>query len=355
MPFLKDIIGETYEPLPKDEIRFVAKHTISLFKNIYSEVEYDKIFKASNVKYYRRGDKHGYDSPDDEKVYEDTNIVVESNPNFRLQDTLDAAARIHAKENLGKDGVSIGHVAHAIATTVHKTKVPLDYVVHALRTSPRSFVASSKYGKSPRKLHADLNREFQRVLKTKNGFNPSKNLYGKDKVGYLADCYVTKITNKLWENCAYSDMHWDAVEHVAKKHDVPKEMVAGSLLGAFLNMTDGDYASKIFRRDFHHYMEDKKLGVHGEQHSNRQSIDQIHGKLAEGKRTEKAVKEDRRSDDNSGATGSGLRGDDAVGEKITESAPPGDKYEKMIKAMKEKGVKKETAYAIAWKRYKEDA
>jgi len=108
MPFLKDIIGETYVPKPNDEKRFVEKHVVKLFQNMYADSEYDKLFKATNISTVRRSkERHGYDvgnnigdgSGADAKVYEEKEIN-ESRPNFKLADVLDMAARYHEKNDL---------------------------------------------------------------------------------------------------------------------------------------------------------------------------------------------------------------------------------------------------------------
>jgi hypothetical protein len=78
MPTLSDLIGESYADAYKvrsgDEKRFIEKHKIRLFPNIYSEKTYDDLFKGNNIKTIDRNkDRHGYNTGEDEKVYESVN------------------------------------------------------------------------------------------------------------------------------------------------------------------------------------------------------------------------------------------------------------------------------------------
>jgi hypothetical protein len=308
MPFLKDIIGETYVPKPNDEKRFVEKHVVKLFQNMYADSEYDKLFKATNISTVRRSkERHGYDvgnnvgdgSGVDAKVYEEKEIN-ESKPNYRLADTLHYAAQHHAKNDLESKGIKMGQVAHAIAATAHEMQkknknVNLQMIFHAISNNSKGFPLG-------RKVRNEILSRVEKHQKSGKYFDPRKQPYGK-KGGFLADSYIMKMDDQLWENCADSDMHWDAIEHVAKKHGVPKEMVAGSLLGNFMNMTDGDFASKRFRRDFHNYIEDKKAGIH--EHSDGQSSEQVLLQHEEGECQEEITRESKTSRSVSGSSGGG--------------------------------------------------
>lgn len=85
MPALHKIIGETFVPKAGDEKRFFEKHVVTVFKNIYSTEEYDKLFKATNIGVVKRKEeRHGYSSGEDEAVYE-----ARTTP----RDTSDASAK----------------------------------------------------------------------------------------------------------------------------------------------------------------------------------------------------------------------------------------------------------------------
>lgn len=75
---LKDFLAELYEPRSPDEKKFVDKHVITKFKNMYSGEEYDPVFKGSKVAPIdREKERHGYSSGADEKVYEETEQLNE--------------------------------------------------------------------------------------------------------------------------------------------------------------------------------------------------------------------------------------------------------------------------------------
>lgn len=69
--------GETgstsYYPKGGDEQRFMDKHTIELTDDANGND--DEVFKGTKVKYAdRASERHGYDSPNDKKVHEDTDL-----------------------------------------------------------------------------------------------------------------------------------------------------------------------------------------------------------------------------------------------------------------------------------------
>ncbi len=75
---LKDFLNELYEPRSPDEKKFVDKHVVTKFPNMYSGEEYDPVFKGSKVApIEREKTRHGYESGKDEKVYEETESLEE--------------------------------------------------------------------------------------------------------------------------------------------------------------------------------------------------------------------------------------------------------------------------------------
>lgn len=73
---LKDLF-EVYRPKSPDEQKFVDKHVTIKHKDRNGNA--DDVFNASNVKTIKRKeDNHGYDSGDDEKVYEEVEFVDEA-------------------------------------------------------------------------------------------------------------------------------------------------------------------------------------------------------------------------------------------------------------------------------------
>ena len=72
MPNIKDLF-EVYRPKPKDEQEFVDKHVVIKHKDANGNG--DDVFNASNVKKVdRKKTRMGYDVPEDEKVYEETDL-----------------------------------------------------------------------------------------------------------------------------------------------------------------------------------------------------------------------------------------------------------------------------------------
>ncbi len=75
---LKDFINEIYEPRSPDEKKFVDKHVVTKFNNMYSDEEYDPVFKGTKVRpIERETTRHGYNTGNDEKVYEQTEPLEE--------------------------------------------------------------------------------------------------------------------------------------------------------------------------------------------------------------------------------------------------------------------------------------
>lgn len=58
-----------YKPKSPDEQKFVGKHKIQVTQDANGND--DEVFKASKVKAYERGEHHGYNPGEDEKVYEE--------------------------------------------------------------------------------------------------------------------------------------------------------------------------------------------------------------------------------------------------------------------------------------------
>jgi hypothetical protein len=72
---LKNLIGETFKARSPDEQKFVDKHKIEVFDNMYAKSEYDHLFKGSKQKMIDRpAERHGYNPGGDEKVYEETEV-----------------------------------------------------------------------------------------------------------------------------------------------------------------------------------------------------------------------------------------------------------------------------------------
>jgi hypothetical protein len=75
MKTLKDIL-ELYQAKSKDERRFVDKHIVVKQKDLNGNK--DDVFQATNIKTIgRKAERHGYEPGEDEKVYEETEVLDE--------------------------------------------------------------------------------------------------------------------------------------------------------------------------------------------------------------------------------------------------------------------------------------
>lgn len=286
MPLLKDIIGETFVPQPNDEKRFVKKHVVTLFKNVYSDKEYDKLFKGTNIKAIDRAtpENHGYNPgpKGDEKVYESFELHESSMPH--LGHLMDFANR-HSKKN---DHV-LGHVAHAAAMTakdhglwVHDVSDAFDKRnVYDKPTGKFQFGNKKMRSMSHSAAQKTIKNTFAKHLEKAKKNNTTFNHHKFETV--LQGIPFGKIKESMVkESCHEADVHWDAIRHTAKKHAVSPSLVASSLLSYYTKFhsrgndkyhdkpyepeTFGHYgdngAVTEFRRTYHDYIEDKQRGLH---------------------------------------------------------------------------------------------
>ena len=185
MPKLKDIIGESFDsfrPKAGDEQRFWDKHVVHLFKNIYSEAEYDKLFKATNIKAVGRSkERHGYETGKDAEVYESV-IIDEAKLNVDL-DTRAGKAFYH------------GYMS------AKQTKFP-------------GFHLHRKYNDSHPKRDSDQHKEFIKGWKQAHTDNYTGHL--KEEVELFGESHVfNSLMNgaHAWKKRNKSD---DKIGHVMK-------------------------------------------------------------------------------------------------------------------------------------------
>lgn len=77
MPKTLKQMFELYEPKAEDEKKFVAKHVVS--KTDDANGNGDEVFKGSKVKAVdRKKEAHGYNPGEDEKVYEEVDVDLET-------------------------------------------------------------------------------------------------------------------------------------------------------------------------------------------------------------------------------------------------------------------------------------
>lgn len=161
MLHLKDIINETYIPKAGDEKRFMEKHVVSVFKNIYSTEEYDALFKGSKIKMVDRpSERHGYNPKTDVDVYENFEENQEINEMCGMSSEPDVKNCISdptysntgSFANLAKQAYNynikhdckykLGHIMQAAAYTANDLNLrlsePLYIVVNKLDSYPDS-------------------------------------------------------------------------------------------------------------------------------------------------------------------------------------------------------------------------
>ena len=149
---LKDLF-EVYRPKSPDEQKFVDKHVTIKHKDRNGNG--DDVFNASNVKTIKRKeDNHGYDSGDDEKVYEETDpydvagMLKKAKAKFASDHP--AMKHVAAIEDIKKNGGALAvHGSH-----VRSLKKALDEEVEDLDESAK--VAAhliKRYGTNVRKSH----------------------------------------------------------------------------------------------------------------------------------------------------------------------------------------------------------
>lgn len=102
MPNIKDLF-EVYRPKPKDEQEFVDKHVVVKHKD--ENGNGDDVFNASNVKKVdRKKTRMGYDVPEDEKVYEETDLEESLGMGFKTSSEKSKFGPGHRAKLLNPEG-----------------------------------------------------------------------------------------------------------------------------------------------------------------------------------------------------------------------------------------------------------
>jgi len=101
-------ILEVYAPKSKDEKRFMDKHVTVSNKLDDRGTQDDKLFKATNIKSINRETEHGYNSGNDEKVYEDVSSKKLHPMALHIKDTGKGKYKVHAVGDHLSDGIKVG-------------------------------------------------------------------------------------------------------------------------------------------------------------------------------------------------------------------------------------------------------
>jgi len=102
---LKQIL-EVYAPKSKDEKKFMDKHITVKSKLDDRGTQDDKLFKATNIKTVNRETEHGYNTGNDEKVYEE---VKDLHPKaLHVKDMGQGKYKVHAVGKSLAGGIKVG-------------------------------------------------------------------------------------------------------------------------------------------------------------------------------------------------------------------------------------------------------
>ncbi len=168
MKTIKELL-EVYKPKSPDEQKFVDKHVTIKHKDRNGNG--DEVFNASNVKTIKRKEeRHGYDSGEDEKVYEEVEEVDESYEDLAFFDDLlemnldedtftDASlAQLHVmKHKQYMDKLEKSSKMHPLkkVTELNKAKKKLD----ALRAVRDQLVAKHEKAEAKKKIKEEVEIE----------------------------------------------------------------------------------------------------------------------------------------------------------------------------------------------------
>lgn len=130
MKTLNNILEQSKMYMTGDTDRFVKKHTLKTDK-LSKPAEDDAVFKATNIKAVSRsGTNHGYDAGEDEKVYEETNLLEKHLTPAEMKKR-EEIAKAMERENPGMDKSKKMAIATATAKRVAEEVEQLDEkVVH---------------------------------------------------------------------------------------------------------------------------------------------------------------------------------------------------------------------------------
>ena len=291
---LSEIVGKSFYPKNGDEQRFWDKHVVTLFKNIYSAEEYDKLFKGSNIKMVdREKERHGYNPGNDEKVYESVEQLDENQTLARLLD--------HSTFLAKKHGHKVGHVAQAIvdASKTHGVSLHdvMDFGPQTFRNSTEfhsqmdkhlfgrgnSSIAKMKHKNASMLLKSTFERHLSKHKKKDSVFD---HLTHKE----LSECYLSQITE---DHIAKLKHHNKAMELTSKELGLPISLIAAAGVHYSENPGIPTYAGKAekhIRDTFHKHYTDSQEGIH--EHSNGQLDNSVSLQHSKRKREEQIAEED---------------------------------------------------------------
>lgn len=188
----------SYYPKGGDEQRFVDKHTIEVTDDANGND--DEVFKGTKVKYAdRASERHGYDSPEDARVHEETDIEEElTSSEMQMHRRMAAKHTALAKQSKGalKD-------QHRTAAEDHRFAAgnPWYAKAHtdALRSSKKLGVTMEEVDLDERELSTgEMKKREDYVKGMKKGLKGFKQRYGKDAEAVMY-ATATKMAKEEYE------------------------------------------------------------------------------------------------------------------------------------------------------------
>lgn len=189
----------SYYPKGGDEQRFMDKHTIEVTDDANGND--DEMFKGTKVKYVNRAsEKHGYDSPNDARVHEETDIEEElTSSEMQMHRRMAAKHTALAKQSKGalKD-------QHRTAAEDHKFAAgnPWYAKAHtdALKSSKKLGVAMEEVELDERELSTgEMKKREDYVKGMKKNLSGFKQRYGKDAKAVMY-ATATKMAKEEYES-----------------------------------------------------------------------------------------------------------------------------------------------------------
>lgn len=377
-------IRELYEPKSPDEKKFVAKHKVE--KTPDANKNGDDVFKASNIKGVSRQPEHGYDPGKDEKVYEEVEKEEIDLKEYEQHVYYDSSGRKRVRDDDGNDEPYYGKRSRGtyFGTRSGNREPDADDssgTPHAVHINGR------KWKEFGTKRHAE---NVARKLGSKATVHPVK-----EDVEQADEGYVSHAQRKaVWANRAdggrgHPDKKKKMKEEVeeideaakaAKNPDHIKRVEGSYVRGEVIVTTNAGAKHTVSAKDTGGKM--PSPGEHIGKYVKESNLDE--GDVVQfPKRNKKHDEEDRKK------PGWILRQDPKLAAKfkeiqdrkkreqefrkkeaeqyeeftqdVNEVAPPGSKFERMVKHIKKSYSKdgltpkeKSIAYATAWKQYNKE-
>lgn len=366
-------IRELYEPKSPDEKKFVAKHKVE--KTPDANKNGDDVFKASNIKGVSRQPEHGYDPGKDEKVYEEVGQETDELLEYETMTYKDKSGRTIRRNDEGEEVVVRGSPGGSTRRSYPETGTP-----HAVHINGR------KWKEFGTKRHAE---NVARKLGSKATVHPVKEDVEQADEGYVSHAQRKAVwANRADDGRGHPDKKKKMKEEVEEIDEATKatknphniKSVEGSGRGMITITTNAGTKHTVSAKDTGGKM--PSPGEHIGKYVKESNLDE--GDVVQfPKRNKKHDEEDRKK------PGWILRQDPKLAAKfkdiqdrkkreqefrkkeaeqyeeftqdVNEVAPPGSKFERMVKHIKKSYSKggltpkeKSIAYATAWKQYNKE-